>query len=217
MSKTLYLIEAKYAEVKATAEEMNQSSDYAFRTSQKYQKEREWYALGAAQRLLRIAGQDYPVHAALGIPPEEPDFVTFDNRSQPWGDIEITEALEKDRKVNDEYKQRAPVTPPWPINPAHTLAKYFPQLQTSITNKSTKRYASETILLVWFNVPTWKVGFEEISSFSDDLLTGQATSPFVDLDRFKRVLVLSACFGYMVELYPKVQAVDKPPVTIRFE
>jgi hypothetical protein len=212
MSKKLYLIEAKYAEVKATAEEMNRSSDYAFRTSYKYQKEREWYALGAAQRLLSIAGQDFPVHAAFGIPPKEPDFVTFDSRSNPWGNIEITEALEKDRKINDEYKQRARVTPPWPINPAHALVKYFPQLQKSITNKSTKRYASETVLLIWFNVPTWKVGFEEISSFSDDLVAGQATNPFVDLNRFKRVLVLSACFGYMVELHPKVQAVDKPLV-----
>jgi hypothetical protein len=207
----IYRIDTKFTEAKARAEACRQS-ERNFHTSQKFKEDREWYALGSARYLLKSAENDHPTYASFGTPPDQPDFITYSDGNKFWGKIEITEAMEAGRKPGDEFKQRRQnalmTSPKVPINPAYSLARYFPQLQAGITKKKTKRYAAETILLVWFNVPAWKVGFEEISSFSGDLMAGHTTNPFVDLNRFKRVLVLSACFGYMVELYPKVQAFE---------
>lgn len=166
--------------------------------SGKYKKDREWHVLGAIQQLLIRAGINAPTHAQEH---ESPDFYTFFPDGERWASIEVVEVLRPDYKRQDSYKRAAlPDSPVFQSVPPRLEQPWQP-LREQIISKASKNYPNGTCLFVYYDIGRFSFN-DWTTPFNDLLLTEHARAPFIGIDTFQRVLVLSSDMKSLVELYP---------------
>ncbi len=161
-------------------------------------KLREWDILGTIIELLRQSGLETPTFAAEH---EGPDFLTYRKNGSQYGGIEITEALLKDYKRGDFWKQDTLPDAPESYDVEIDIAEPWATLRSQIQKKSSKPYAAQTILFVYFNIG--RLSFIDWHTpFGQQLLSVHSSQPFVGASVFRAVYVLSSNMGTLVELYP---------------
>jgi len=164
--------------------------------SREHKKTREWYVLGAVQKLLAASGLDHPVFAQEKEPP---DFLTFRDDHTVWSPVEVTEVLPPGYRRHDYYRGRA-------TKAFDRLKEPFQPLRAGIRKKARKRDDSTTTLLAYFNIG--RLRFDDwLTPFHTQLLTEHERNRFEGSDVFERVLVISSDFESLVELFPKWQVI----------
>jgi hypothetical protein len=166
--------------------------------SRQNDKLREWDILGTVIELLRQSGLETPAFAAEH---EGPDFLTYRENGSQYGGIEITEALSKDYKRGDFWKQDALADAPEFYDVEMDIAEPWVTLRSQIQKKSAKPYAAQSSLFVYFNIG--RLSFEDWHTpFGQQLLVEHSIRPFSGASVFTAVYVLSSNMSSLVELHP---------------
>jgi len=159
---------------------------------------REWLILCTICDRLRQSGESPPLYAKKT---EGSDFLLKDTNNSEFG-CEVTEALRPGYRRDDYWKrvESAGGSLSEEIEPL-VLQPWNP-LRNILLKKSAKPYAKSSWLLIVFNIGRFHMlDFE--SPFHDQILSEHGREPFSSLSEFKRVLVLSADFSCLVELFPE--------------
>jgi len=127
------------------AESVNLKDQDSFMRDRENQKLREQWILGRFAENYNNQAHPKMIYAEHLHPPE-PDFRISDNEQNWIFDAEITEALDADRKRDLELKSQSEGFEFVPED------NYFPVLEKRISDKCSKNYSQDTILIIYFNV-----------------------------------------------------------------
>lgn len=129
----------------------NMREGNSFLTEQSKQKLREQWVLGKFTERYNEKTQHKLIYAEILKNPEKnskniPDFKIFDFERNYMFDIEITEALDAERKRNLEYRTTGKGVKEIPE------VDYLPVIQRLISQKSSKNYPIATLLIIYLDV-----------------------------------------------------------------
>ena len=125
------------------AEEQRLKEGNAFITERNSQKLREQWVLGKFSENYNEKAQCKLIYAE---PLEGPDFRVFDSEKKSIFYVEITEALDEGRKRTLEYRTNEKGVKHIP------KADYLSVIQRLISEKCSKNYPNDTILIIYLNI-----------------------------------------------------------------
>jgi hypothetical protein len=124
------------------AQSVNRKDPDFFMRGRENQKLREQWILGRFAENYNNEFHPKMIYAEHLCPPE-PDFRIFDNQQSWIFDVEVTEALDAERKRDLELKSKSVGFEFVPED------DYFPVLEQRISNKCSKDYSHDTILIIY--------------------------------------------------------------------
>lgn len=129
------------------AEEQNLKEGNAFITERNSQKLREQWILGKFSENYNKKAQHKLIYAE---PLEGPDFRIFDSEKKHVFYVEITEALDEGRKRTLEYRTNEKRGEEIP------KADYLSVIQRLISEKCSRKYPHDTILIIYLNLSIYR-------------------------------------------------------------
>jgi hypothetical protein len=161
-------------------------------------RHREWHILGAVQKLLIAAGRHVP---SFADDQESPDFITYAADQSLWAPVEIVEIVRPGQKRHAAYRERElRGTRCWPLH-HDPLDHPWEPLRAEILKKSRKHYGLSVCLMAYFDIG--RFSFADMNNpFDEQLLAEHTHSPFLGIECFSRILVMSSDMGALVQLGP---------------
>ncbi|MGA3050839.1 MAG: hypothetical protein ABSE00_02825 [Chitinispirillaceae bacterium] len=170
-----------------------------FLTENEHKSDREWWVLGQAVNLLKLAGEKYPIKAEPRNPPDA-DFHCFNNDESFCCSVEIAEVLTPERKRGEDVKNKAR-----PSNYYEPRPNIWQSFNDVLKKKLEKQYGSKCWLVIYHNIPftqicnygTWDWAIKNnVQNLIDEKTMNLPNSPY------DQILIINADAEVLVRIHP---------------